>query len=345
MKNGRNRVIEMRQNSEQSGRRWIVGRWFDLFLLSNLWWPLAFLIAYSGDGFGGREGLQFWQVYFVTTPHRWITLAVVFLDRERFREQPAVYVGLLAGVVALCLGTLLATGSLTCLLAIDYVWNMWHFAAQHHGIYRLYGRMNSNSDNNNTVAIPGEKFLMRFFLLYVMTRVAGGTWSWPVWESWMQQIDGWILVIPAILIASDVTSGRWSSGRMWYLISLLSLYTGLLLAVHQSWPRIVLALTTASAIFHAMEYLALVSWSLDRRVSVSHEQVGHLAWVVKHGGLVLSAYIILLGVGGWMIENQWFHFWLTLNLMAAFLHYSYDGLIWKRPRRKRSSAMPTLTTN
>ncbi len=140
------------------GRRWLVGPWFDLFFVANVAWPLLLLVQ-ADDGFGGHAGLQFWQLYYITTPHRWITLIVVFLDRGRLRERLGTFLALAAAAVAFCLGVRLTTGALTCLLAIDYVWNAWHFAAQHHGIYRIYGRLGGQ------VAPSGwEMWLMRGFL-------------------------------------------------------------------------------------------------------------------------------------------------------------------------------------
>jgi hypothetical protein len=30
-----------------------------------------------------------------------------------------------------------------------------------------------------------------------------------------------------------------------------------------------------------------------------------------------------------MIEHRFLETWLLINIIVAFLHYSYDGLIWK----------------
>src|SRR5262249_42745173 len=73
-------------------KRWLFGPWVDALLIANIAWPLLVLLQ-AGEGFGSRPGLQFWQVYYVTTPHRWITLAIVFLDRERFRERRRMFLG------------------------------------------------------------------------------------------------------------------------------------------------------------------------------------------------------------------------------------------------------------
>src|SRR6186997_205601 len=88
-----------------ASRGWIINPWFDLLFLVNAVWPMFFLAAYASDGFEGRSGVQFWQVYFVTTPHRWITLLVVFLDRDRLQERPVMFIALAVLVIAGCLAT------------------------------------------------------------------------------------------------------------------------------------------------------------------------------------------------------------------------------------------------
>ena len=312
-------------------RAWILGPWWDALLLANLAWPLVFLIACAGTGFDGRAGLQFWQINFVTTPHRWLTLLVVLLDRQRLRERPLVFAGIAAGVVAVCVGTLLTTGALTCLLAVDYVWNAWHFAAQHHGIYRLYLH---RSGWRPTGGLAVDKLLLRGFLLYVTLRVAGGTWSLAELEVWLRRCDWLAPLAPVwLLIAEWRRPISVAAGGQLYLTSVCGLYLALLAAVHLQQPGLVLALATASALFHAVEYLALMGWSVQQRSAAHGDQLGWLHWCAGAGAVLLLAYIIAFGVGGWLIEQQWFEAWLLLNVIAAFLHYAYDGLIWRRPRQ------------
>jgi hypothetical protein len=104
-------------------------------------WPLVVLAQLDG-GFAGREGVSFWQVYFLTTPHRWITLALVFLDRERFGQRRAAFISVAAAITAAALGVRFSTGALTCLLAIDYVWNAWTSPPNHASIVSMAARAN-----------------------------------------------------------------------------------------------------------------------------------------------------------------------------------------------------------
>src|SRR5204863_4658011 len=62
----------------------------------------------------------------------------------------------------------LGTGTTLVLVAIDYFWNSWHFAAQHAGIARIYGRMARPEEPTRG---RWEKVLLRTFILYAIFRV------------------------------------------------------------------------------------------------------------------------------------------------------------------------------
>jgi hypothetical protein len=306
---------------------WLVGPSYDLFLIANVAWPL-FVLAQYGQDFGGRTGLQFWQVYFVTTPHRWITLAVVFLDRERFAGRRWLFLGLAACVVAVCLGVRLTTGALTCLLAVDYVWNAWHFAAQHHGVYRIYGR---REQPGLLAGITAEKWAMRGFLLYVILRVATATWPDAGLEAWLGRLDWAAAAVPAWLAVRGVArAAAGARAGAAYLLSVTALYSCLLWAVHERRLGLVLSLATASALFHAIEYLALVSWSARQRHEGLGGRMGLLGALVPYWGMALTAFVLVVGTGGWLMDQRFVEAWLTVNVAVAFLHYAYDGLIWRR---------------
>lgn len=306
-------------------RAWLVGPWFDLLFIANIAWPLI-LAAQFSEGFTGRAGVQFWQLYFLTTPHRWITLVLVFLDRERFAARRWIFVSIGVAIVAICLGVRISTGALTCLLTIDYLWNAWHFASQHHGVYRIYGRL---SEPARTVGLRAEKWLLRLFVLYVIVRVAGTTWAYPALDNTLLFADWAALAVPAWLLVNDQTHG-WSLGRTAYLLSMLMLYVSLLAAVHFHQPGLTLALATASALFHAIEYLALVTWAARNRYAARGEQLGLLAHLVPRWSIALLIFIAVLGSSGWLLDQHLLKSWLLINVIVAFLHYAYDGLIWRQ---------------
>lgn len=112
----------------------------------------------------------------------------------------------------------------------------------------------------------------------------------------------------------------------------MGLYVGLLAAVHFRQPALVLLLATASALFHAIEYLTLVGWSARQRASRAGESLGLLGWLVPRWTAALAVYLLLLGSLGFWLDRHWLEAWLTVNVIVAFLHYSYDALIWRRAR-------------
>src|SRR5262249_57489311 len=117
---------------------WVGWPAFDLLFLANLAWPLALLPGFVSAE--GRPHTEFWQLYFLTTPHRWITLVLVALDPDRRGGRTWLFAGIAVLAAALVLSVRLATGAFLCLLLVDYLWNGWHFAAQHYGVLRIYDR-------------------------------------------------------------------------------------------------------------------------------------------------------------------------------------------------------------
>jgi hypothetical protein len=213
------------------------------------------------------------------------------------------------------------------LLTIDYLWNAWHFASQHHGVYRIYGR---RVEPQAAARSGAEKWTMRLLLLYVIVRVAGATWRYVELEQALAIVD-WVAWAGMIwLLVRDFSQLSHSWPRRLYLLSVLSLYAALLAAVHFQKPGLVLSLATASAVFHATEYLGLVTWSVKSREAALGGRMGLLGFAAARWGLVLAAYMLVLGMGGWLLQQHLLQPWLLLNVIVAFLHYAYDGLIWRR---------------
>ncbi len=330
--------------SEAVSGGWITGRAYDAFFIANILWPVMLLLQFA-PGFEGRSGVQFWQLYFVTTPHRWITLLVVLIDRERFQERRMAFIGLALVIVLICLSVRITTGTLTCLLAADYTWNAWHFAAQHHGVFRIYSRIGSPPTLSSAWQISLEKWLIRGFLLYVIFRTAVAASAPGSIETWLSHADWCSLAVPGWLVARELTTlNARAAGRSLYLISCMSLYVSLLWAVHTHRPEMVLSLATASAWFHASEYLAVISWYTRRQEAASGEQNGILRWVAPRWGLMLLMFAVVLGSCSWLLDRDLPDLWLLVNVIVAFLHYSYDGMIWKNRRTAGPQSAPPRNT-
>lgn len=66
-------------------------------------------------------------------------------------------------------------------------------------------------------------------------------------------------------------------------------------------PSMVLSLATASALFHAVEYLALMGWAVNQRsVQMSTDKLGIIGWLAPRWALTLIMFIVILGSGGWI---------------------------------------------
>ena len=35
-----------------------------------------------------------------------------------------------------------------------------------------------------------------------------------------------------------------------------------------------------------------------------------------------------------LLKGRFYMAWACVNLVVSFLHYAYDGMIWKRPKQK-----------
>src|SRR5207244_10524059 len=96
---------------------WLVSPAFDLLFLANLGWLLALVPGYVAAE--GTVHIEFWQIYFLTTPHRWITLLLVAADPDRRAGRGRVFVGLAALSGLLVAGVCAPLGGVLGLLAVD----------------------------------------------------------------------------------------------------------------------------------------------------------------------------------------------------------------------------------
>src|SRR5690606_37706823 len=128
-----------------------------------------------------------------------------------------------------------------CLLFVDYIWNAWHFAAQHFGILCIYSRK---------AAVRGgwsDRYLVRGLVMFTALRLAAWTTGWtelsPAGRSLLTAVDGCFLLVGAFLLcmvvtpiiakaaSGDLSSIQYTIPRHVYLCSVVLLYSSLLLAV------------------------------------------------------------------------------------------------------------------
>lgn len=333
--------------SPQAVKPWLLSGPLDLLFVVNLAWPVVAIFTAMFAQTAANQAFGFLLVYFVIMPHRWITLPLVFMDRQKFSQRPAAYLGVLAGVVLLCSSIKLGMESLALLVAIDYVWNAWHFAAQHGGIYRIYCVA---TPEGRTRSGQLEKYLMRGFFLFVLLRLTGlflpdGSEGWLGWAKSASPILAWFdavaLAAPGYLIAREITVFRREHlGRLLYLVSLSALYATLLLAIRYDARPLIVGCAAATTLVHSSEYLAIVSWYAPKRSGLARSKLW--APMMRSWGVTLIAFMSIFALSNsFLRHSEYLPLWLWININVSLLHYAYDGMIWKRPKQKSApSAMP-----
>lgn len=319
-----------------AGRGWVVSPAFDLLFLANLGWVLLLV---PGVGSPVDTPVDFWQVYFLTLPHRWITLVLVLADPDRRAGQDRKLALVAVLAAALVAGAYLGTGAFLCLAMVDYVWNAWHFASQHAGVLRMYARKVGGGSARL------ERWGLRGFVTYAAVRAAG--WATGAVEVdpdalfWLHAADLAVLAVPALLLVTNLvgfTADR--AGKLCYLASVCLLYSVYVLGLRAGWGGLVLACAAAGSLFHAVEYLAVVTVYARRRRTVGG--AGLFRRMSEYWLLFLGVYVVALGVVGAVLaaeDSGLFVVWQGLNLWMALVHYAYDGMIWKLRRPETAAAL------
>lgn len=315
---------------------WIVHPAFDLFFFANLYWPLFLL-----PGFAGNQGtvFDFWQIYYLTLPHRWMTVFLVALDPDRREGIGPWIVAALVVPALVIVGAQGFLGDFRCLALVDFTWNAWHFGSQHAGILRIYDRHCRRS------ASSFERYGVRLFVFYILMRTAEWALGAIDPESPYEQVIGMLDLLAlgtgmALFVANLWPNRPRSLGKIAYLTSMLALYGGLLGSLMSQSHRLSMTLATAAAMFHAVEYLAIVSHYASRRVHGGAE--GTFRELSRRWLAILPLFVIGLGgLGFWADEFSGAvqTFWVGLNLWMALVHYAVDGMIWKLRKPRTAAAL------
>lgn len=322
---------------------WLLGRGLDTVVIANWWWPVLAL-AFATSGWL-HSGLSWWQLYLVSSPHRWITLPLVFGEGERVRAQWRRFAGVGAALVFLggalmALGLRRSTGmaALGIFMSVDYVWNAWHFASQGAGINRIYGR--AVAPDTDRRVTESEKSMFRTIVIWTFLRLAivvGATSANTrinIDLTSLDQLSRWgdlvALVMAGVLVfrvARRSSPGHRS--QLSYTASFISLYAAQLLALHSHRVAMVGYLAFAAAVFHASEYLAVCSWAASRK----REGLWRRPAARSVGALV--AFVAVVGGLNWAVALWSAWAWAAMTLMVSLLHYGYDGMIWRSsPKRQ-----------
>ncbi len=327
-----------------SRSRWLLSPSLDLFFIASLYWPLL-LVVFS-LWLKTNQPITFLQVYLISSSHRWITLAMVFFDRDLMTNQRLKM--LKFGTYWLLLGLILVgiaiyipnkhdtyipygRGSLLLLVILDYVWNAWHFGAQHAGIARIYARV--NNVRQSLEEIKFERLALRALVIWMFVRSAPRLLHFDLVHNnmlsvWFGGCLDLAFFIPAAFCCWRIIKNFRQEGlaRVTYIGSVVMLYGGMLAALTFATPHLVTGLFISIALFHAGEYLCICFWSGRKKHGLlwQHPQVKN--------GVALISFIATVGLANWLFFCWSQYSWTLITLFVSLLHYGYDGIIWKHPR-------------
>jgi hypothetical protein len=263
----------------------------------------------------------------------------VVADPDRREGRGWLLAGIAALAAVLVTGAYLGTGAFLCLAMADYLWNAWHFGSQHAGVLRMYSRKVGGGS-------PWlERWGVRGFVTYAAVRAAawatGDVRAHPQAVAWMHAADLAALLVPAALLLTNLAGAdRDRAGKLAYLGSIGLLYSGVVLSVRFGAAELVLVFLAAGSLFHAVEYLAIVTHYARRRETVGTDRP--FRTLARHWLAFLGLFALVLGsAGAWMArpDSGAVVLWQGLNLWASFVHYAFDGMIWKLRRPATAAAL------
>src|SRR5436305_1192977 len=98
-----------RGGSLRSTKTWLLGPTLDLVFISNITWPVIAVLSFWINNAYFKTGLGLYAYFAITMPHRWLTLGLIFAEKDRVHQQRK---------------TLFAVGLVTILL----FFSLWGFA-------------------------------------------------------------------------------------------------------------------------------------------------------------------------------------------------------------------------
>jgi len=315
----------------------------DLACVINVFWLVyagTFYLSFSGES----PQLTVITLHFLILPHRFITLGLVFLDREQFARAPRLFLALPVLFLALAFASrgvsqsIAGVDSFVCLAAIDYAWNAYHFSAQHYGMTRIYGKKGAGVNHPRL-----ERWILVCGITYVIMRVTGSLFGVQALVGVLPWVDLLAGAAFLTLILLEVAQGVPSLPKLLYLVSITGLYGGILVATHFLSSKAMAAAVAATGFFHAMEYLSIVTFYVKSKARSGSWGARLLSSAAGRWAVVLPAYMVLMGVGTAFlngIQPIWYILFVT---PMSFVHYAYDGIIWKLRRPQVASALQVGT--
>lgn len=293
-------------------------------------WIVVFLALVL---FQSHIGLIIVIVLLFNYVHRHYTMALVYGQKEEFDKRKQVYIYLpIIAIIVTALSVYFKV--FPYLLTLSVLWTMYHSVAQKYGFTRIYSRKAGYGKGWIDKGILYSWFFYLFFAMVIYERstllkykagrvIIGNLNNYMDYISTLSYaLLAVSIVFTFIYIYEEIKNRKQISiPKNIFVISTLSIYA---IFFH--------SMVIGYIVFgfsHAIEYIAFVNIFVGAKYRKKPESNTFFSRVSKRQWLysgVFSAVIIVLSLIGMKLDQNAF---LIYIVGSSFLHFVYDGLIWK----------------
>lgn len=293
-------------------------------------WIVVFLALVL---FQSHMGLIIVIVLLFNYVHRHYTMALVYGQKEEFDKRKQVYIYLpIIAIIVTALSVYFKV--FPYLLTLSVLWTMYHSVAQKYGFTRIYSRKAGYGKGWIDKGILYSWFFYLFFAMVIYERstllkykagrvIIGNLNNYMDYISTLSYaLLAVSIVFTFIYIYEEIKNRKQISiPKNIFVISTLSIYA---IFFH--------SMVIGYIVFgfsHAIEYIAFVNIFVGAKYRKKPESNTFFSRVSKRQWLysgVFAAVIIVLSLIGMKLDQNAF---LIYIVGSSFLHFVYDGLIWK----------------
>jgi len=293
-------------------------------------WIVVFLALVL---FQSHMGLIIVIVLLFNYVHRHYTMALVYGQKEEFDKRKQVYIYLpIIAIIVTALSVYFKV--FPYLLTLSVLWTMYHSVAQKYGFTRIYSRKAGYGKGWIDKGILYSWFFYLFFAMVIYERstllkykagrvIIGNLNNYMDYISTLSYaLLAVSIVFTFIYIYEEIKNRKQISiPKNIFVVSTLSIYA---IFFH--------SMVIGYIVFgfsHAIEYIAFVNIFVGAKYRKKPESNTFFSRVSKRQWLysgVFAAVIIVLSLIGMKLDQNAF---LIYIVGSSFLHFVYDGLIWK----------------
>lgn len=326
---------------------WIINAPADLFFFSFGWIPLWIVFIAWGDT---HKSLLLPWVLAISFVHRTFTHLFVYGDGETFRERKWAYILLPLFFLLLTAGAILlkksgpdgkVTSCFLYLAIVSVLWNFYHSVMQKVGILRIYSRKGTSGKPGLDRAVVLSWFVFIFLRLPLIESIRReiaslartGRVILAALEPWLGVFGALSAIALAVAVVTtafyikEELSGRPLNGpKNLFVASILLLYGTFFFGF--------LPAFVAFGFSHAIEYIAFANHFARRKYSDPAAAPSFMTAFVRRPGFsmaLFAGFLIALYLGWNQLSARTLG-WFIVG--SSFLHYIYDGWIWKLRRPK-----------